>query len=105
MRQHPWAPLFCHLPEEGTAATGPTCAVRRTAFLGISSAATLSPSLGTVGHETLAGQRSGAVGSSPGEAKEAPEIACLSQSTADNFSERPTFPPLLVALGEMSLEY
>lgn len=68
----------------------------RTAFLGISSTAVLSLSLGTGGHETLAGQRSGAVGSSPGEAKEAPEIACLSQPVADNFSERPAFPSLLV---------
>lgn len=39
----------------------------RTYFLGISSAATLSPSRGTVGQEALAGQRSGAVGSSVGE--------------------------------------
>lgn len=75
-----------------------------TAFLGISSAAALSLSLGTAGHETLAGQRSGAVGSSPGEPKEAPEIACLSQPVADNFSERPAFPSLLMALGKMSLE-
>ena len=29
MCPHPWAPLFCHLPEEGAAATGPSCAVRR----------------------------------------------------------------------------